>query len=259
MIEKSARSEYPNKVLDPEHVKRRGGHDNMDDHPLHPEIKAAYNYVDSVLDTSDFKDAYAWYGWAVREAFLAGISFLRGIDKEIMVTINQDEFNRLTADSRAYQAINTPEIHDFLAAVENEALHQRERWGSEHDAGKTDADWFWLIGYLAGKALHAGKGELLPRYRHVKRGGIYEVIATAEDENNRGTDLVIYRGESDHKIFSRPAVQFYDGRFERMAIEPNDKLLHHIITTAAACLNWHAYKTGSYKAMRPGIDDQSLS
>jgi hypothetical protein len=23
-----------------------------------------------------------------------------------------------------------------------------------HDGGKSDADWFWLIGYLAGKALH---------------------------------------------------------------------------------------------------------
>ena len=39
-----------------------------------------------------------------------------------------------------------------LEAVE--AAHQRMRWPSEKDAGKTDADWFWLIGYLAGKALH---------------------------------------------------------------------------------------------------------
>jgi hypothetical protein len=44
-------------------------------------------------------------------------------------------------------------VHDFVRAVVLEAAHQRERWGTEHDAGKTDADWFWLIGYLAGKAL----------------------------------------------------------------------------------------------------------
>jgi hypothetical protein len=50
--------------------------------------------------------------------------------------------------------LNTPEVHNFVRAVILETLHQRERWGSEHDAGKTDADWFWLIGYLAGKALH---------------------------------------------------------------------------------------------------------
>lgn len=49
--------------------------------------------------------------------------------------------------------LNTPEIHDFTRAVQLEAAHQRARWGSEHDAGKKPEDWFWLIGYLAGKAL----------------------------------------------------------------------------------------------------------
>ena len=50
--------------------------------------------------------------------------------------------------------LNMPVTDDFLAGVKREAAHQRERWGSDHDAGKTDADWFWLVGYLAGKALH---------------------------------------------------------------------------------------------------------
>ena len=51
--------------------------------------------------------------------------------------------------------IDAPEILDFVRGVQIEATHQRERWGAEHDAGKTPADWFWLVGYLAGKALHA--------------------------------------------------------------------------------------------------------
>jgi hypothetical protein len=55
---------------------------------------------------------------------------------------------------RLQSLINTPEIIDFAKAVHLEAVHQRERWGSRHDIGKTDANWFWLIGYLAGKALH---------------------------------------------------------------------------------------------------------
>lgn len=55
---------------------------------------------------------------------------------------------------RLHALINAPEILDFIKAVQLEAAHQRARWGSDHDAGKTDADWFWLIGYLAGKALH---------------------------------------------------------------------------------------------------------
>jgi hypothetical protein len=57
--------------------------------------------------------------------------------------------------SRLRAIIDTPQSNDFLRAVSTEAEHQRQRWGSEHDAGKTPADWFWLVGYLAGKALHA--------------------------------------------------------------------------------------------------------
>lgn len=50
--------------------------------------------------------------------------------------------------------LGTAEVEDFVKAVEKEAAYQREHWGAEHDAGKTEADWFWLIGYLGGKALH---------------------------------------------------------------------------------------------------------
>jgi hypothetical protein len=51
--------------------------------------------------------------------------------------------------------LNTPETDDFFRGVPLEAAHQRWRWPSEQDAGKTPADWFWLVGYLAGKCLHA--------------------------------------------------------------------------------------------------------
>lgn len=51
--------------------------------------------------------------------------------------------------------INSPELHDFAKGVSLEATHQRERWGSDHDAGKEPQDWFWLVGYLGGKALRA--------------------------------------------------------------------------------------------------------
>ena len=60
----------------------------------------------------------------------------------------QKELERLRAE------LNTPEVNDFARGVVLEAAHQRERWGTEHDGGKTDADWFWLVGYLVGKALH---------------------------------------------------------------------------------------------------------
>jgi hypothetical protein len=103
-------------------------------------------------------------------------------DNASVAVILRAENDRLRA------LINNPHTDDFLAAVRLEAAHQQERWGSEHDAGKTDADWFWLVGYLAGKAI------------------------------------------------TKP-----------------EKQLHHIITTAAALLNWHAHKTGASTGMRPGI------
>lgn len=108
--------------------------------------------------------------------------------------------------------VNTPHTADFLEAVRLEAAHQRARWSAEHDAGKTDADWFWLIGYLGGKAVNAGK--------------LSEVAAAMGDEQ----DAIYHRG----------------------------KRLHHVITTAAACLNWHAKLTGSDSRMRPGIDPQGV-
>ena len=64
----------------------------------------------------------------------------------------------LTAERDALrQQLNTPELHNFANGVALEASHQRDRWGSKHDAGKQPEDWFWLLGYLAGKALAAAK------------------------------------------------------------------------------------------------------
>lgn len=61
---------------------------------------------------------------------------------------------------RLHELLNTPHTAEFLKAVHLEAMHQRERWSTEHDAGKTDADWFWLVGYLTGKALHKPEKQL---------------------------------------------------------------------------------------------------
>lgn len=138
-----------------------------------------------------------------RQAIIDSFSFLEGIVSEYHYRRIVDTACALAAhkpdggvdqdhiDAENYRRINTPEIADFLSAVHNEALHQRERWGTQGDAGKADADWFWLIGYLAGKAI---RPDTTP-----------------------------------------------------------EKRLHHIITTAAACLNWHGARVGAYVDMRPGI------
>lgn len=60
--------------------------------------------------------------------------------------------------ARLKALINAPELENFLRAVHIEAVHQVERWGTAHDRAKRPADWFWLVGYLGGKALHATVG-----------------------------------------------------------------------------------------------------
>lgn len=63
---------------------------------------------------------------------------------------------RASAEARAVaRAVNTPEVIDFLGGVAQEAAHQRERWGAAHDRSKSAENWYWLVGYLAGKALRA--------------------------------------------------------------------------------------------------------
>lgn len=56
---------------------------------------------------------------------------------------------------RLHELINTPEIEDFLQGVRREAAHQVARWGEAHDREKSAENWYWLVGYLAGKALRA--------------------------------------------------------------------------------------------------------
>lgn len=70
------------------------------------------------------------------------------------------ERDQLALENAALKAaINTPKTDDYFEAVRLEAAHQIQRWGTDHDAGKEPADWLWLIGYLAGKAVHDIRGK----------------------------------------------------------------------------------------------------
>jgi hypothetical protein len=123
--------------------------------------------------------------------FLSVEPFTEGQQVTLVIEPDMDLDLKL-AKAQKYDRLHSPEVDDFIEAVRNEALHQRERWTTDHDGGKTHADWFWLVGYLAGKALHA-----------------------------------------------LMSLDFKKGK-------------HHIITTAAALLNWHGAITGNYTGMRPG-------
>lgn len=53
------------------------------------------------------------------------------------------------------ELVNTPMFDDFTEAVKREAAHQVQRWGKAHDRSKSAENWFWLVGFLAGKALRS--------------------------------------------------------------------------------------------------------
>lgn len=90
------------------------------------------------------------------------IKTLRGIlDREA-------EYLRMKAENeRILALINHPHTAEFLEAVKLEAVHQCERWGVKKDTEKTDAEWFWLVGYLAGKAMHSGDTDPEKRLHHI--------------------------------------------------------------------------------------------
>jgi hypothetical protein len=76
-------------------------------------------------------------------------------------------FDQADTELKKLQAqLNTPETEDFDKGVPLEAAHQILRWGSDHDAGKQPEDWFWLTGYLAGKALAALKSGDQEKAKH---------------------------------------------------------------------------------------------
>lgn len=111
--------------------------------------------------------------------------------------------------------LNSPEIDNFLRGVHLEAVHQVERWGTADDRAKRPEDWFWLVGYLAGKALHAQKQSI--------------------DADAR-----------DLKQFTRGATA---------GAPHLEKALHHCISTAAALYNWHCAIKGVDVRMAPGSSD----
>jgi hypothetical protein len=98
--------------------------------------------------------------------------FVQGRD-ETIIRQALEEGARLDA------LVNNPEMLDFMKGVQLEAAHQVEKWGEAHDRDKSAENWFWLVGYLAGKCLRA-----------------------------------VICGD-------------------------RTKALHHTISTAAACANWH--------------------
>lgn len=106
-----------------------------------------------------------------------------------------------TECSRLRSLLNTPETERFLEGTRIEVAHQVERWGTVHDRAKEPADWFWLVGYLAGKALRA-------HLMADREKGLHHCISTAAVLANWHTHIALGAsamtpGSSDLQAFLR--------------------------------------------------------
>ncbi|WP_441235617.1 hypothetical protein [Bradyrhizobium sp. 930_D9_N1_4] len=60
------------------------------------------------------------------------------------------------------------------------------------------------------------------RYRHKVRGTTYRILFEAAKASSvihplDGMTMVVYQAEHDGLVWVRPALEFFDGRFERIA------------------------------------------
>lgn len=74
------------------------------------------------------------------------------------VTASPQVGGRFATEGVAVDA-DVPIVDDFFTGTRVEMDHQIRRWGRTHDKAKTAEDWFWLLGFLAGKALAAVRAQ----------------------------------------------------------------------------------------------------
>lgn len=88
---------------------------------------------------------------------------------ELLAANNREVERRRAAERRLSELeniLNSPAVSEWHQGVRIETAHQVARWGAGHDSGKSPEDWFWLLGYLGGKALHAAKSGDLDKAKH---------------------------------------------------------------------------------------------
>lgn len=105
--------------------------------------------------------------------------------------------------------VNVPETASFIGGVIREGAHQRVRWGEAHDRSKSAENWFWLVGYLAGKALRAAiAGDREKALHHTISAAAALAqwhAAVASDESGRGIGTDADLNAGTHTELAAPA------------------------------------------------------
>lgn len=145
-----------NRAIDSRHwlTEGRGPYEWNDDR-WHEEFYAAAKEIKAALEPM----AKVAADWSSCPRSSTEIAQAR-IDLQSKLTAAEDREKALL------KLLNTPEVEDFDKAIPLEAAHQIARWGAAHDAGKNPEDWFWLVGYLAGKALASQRSGDVEKAKH---------------------------------------------------------------------------------------------
>lgn len=106
---------------------------------------------------------------------------------------------------RLNRLINSPFVEAFLEGVQREAAHQKAHWGQAHDRSKSAENWYWLVGFLAGKAcrssIEGNKGKALHHTISAAAALMCWHESITLDESNRGlgqdADLARLEGTSE--------------------------------------------------------------
>jgi hypothetical protein len=135
------------------------------------DIPAAYEYVDSVLHTADDPRSLGWHGWALREAFLAGIthgqSELDSI-RTALATAEREtaEAKRLRSEAISSHRSRKDEIERMQKRAATAELERdaaiAERDSRPYISGEDAFTWIGCIGGPTEKKVH----------RELKRHGL---------------------------------------------------------------------------------------
>ena len=86
-----------------------------------------------------------------RDLYYHEVAYVRGLEQKVAALTSALADEKMEHDLLK-ELLSVTEIDEFYEGVMLEAAHQRQRWGDAHDRNKSAENWFWLIGYLAGKA-----------------------------------------------------------------------------------------------------------
>lgn len=96
--------------------------------------------------------------WSEVRAELSAVDALASVQNEL------DEARKTLAE--AHRIWDGPETSDWFEGVRKEAAFQVAEWGKKHDDGKGPQDFYWTLGFLAGKALSSAIAGDIEKAKH---------------------------------------------------------------------------------------------